>query len=411
MITTTTLESGIRLVTESMPEVASLCVGVWVGTGSRDETPLQSGISHFLEHLLFKGTADRTAREIAEEVDAVGGDMNAYTTKEYTTFYVRALAEHVELGLDILCDILCRPALRPEEVDAERQVILEEVLMHRDEPMDVVQEQFANAMFPNHPLGREVLGESEVIRKVTVPAIRSFFDEHYLPGNLVVAAAGDLDHESIAVGIEARFADRHGGRPPVREAPGEDPVALVVESRETEQAQLVLGVRAPNRHSADRFALAVLNHVLGGGLSSRLFQEIREARGLAYSIGSDRSAYDDAGTLAVSVGTAPEHAHEVLDLLHTELDRLGAEGITPRELEVAKGHLRADLLLSLEDSGSRMSRIGSELLLFGSVLTTGELLGHVAAVTADQVRTVAETVLTGPRTLAVVGPFVESDFS
>ena len=411
MITTTTLESGIRLVSETMPEVASLCVGVWVGTGSRDETPEQSGISHFLEHLLFKGTPERTAREIAEEVDAVGGDMNAYTTKEYTTFYVRALAEHVELGLDILCDILCRPALRPEEVDAERQVILEEVLMHRDEPMDVVQEQFANAMFPNHPLGREVLGEPEVIRKVTVPAIRSFFDEHYLPGNMVIAAAGDLDHERLAVGIEARFAGRHDGRPPVRRAPREDAVALVVESRETEQAQLVLGVRAPDRHSADRFALAVLNHILGGGLSSRLFQEIREARGLAYSIGSDRSAYDDAGTLAVSVGTAPGHAHEVLDLLHAELDRLGAEGITPRELEVAKGHLRADLLLSLEDSGSRMARIGSGLLLFGSVLTTEELLGRIAAVTADQVRTVAERVLTGPRTLAVVGPFVGSDFS
>ena len=215
MITTATLKSGIRLVTESMPEVASLCVGVWVGTGSRDETPEQSGISHFLEHLLFKGTPERTAREIAEEIDAVGGDMNAYTTKEYTTFYVRALAEHVELGLDILCDILVRPALRPEEVDAERQVILEEVLMHRDEPADVVQELFAAAMFPAHPLGREVLGEPDVITKVTVPAIRSFFDAHYLPGNMVIAAAGDLDHERLAAGIEARFAGRSGGSRPL----------------------------------------------------------------------------------------------------------------------------------------------------------------------------------------------------
>jgi len=410
VITTTTLGSGIRFVSESMTEVASACVGVWVGTGSRDETPAESGMSHFLEHLAFKGTPERTAREIAEEIDAVGGDMNAYTTKEYTTFYVRALAEHVELGLDILCDILCRPALRPEEVDAERQVILEEVLMHRDEPMDVVQEHFATAMFPSHPLGREVLGEPEVIRKVTVPAIRSFFDQHYLPGNMVIAAAGDLDHDRLAVGIEARFASRQGGRPPVRRAPSQETVPLVVESRETEQAQLVLGVRAPDRHSADRFALAVLNHTLGGGLSSRLFQEIREARGLAYSIGSDRNAYDDAGALAISVGTAPEHAHEVLDLLHLELDRLGAEGITERELEVAKGHLRADMLLSLEDSGSRMSRIGSALLLFGTVLTAEELIGRIAAVTADQVRNVAERVLTGPRTLAVVGPFVESDF-
>jgi predicted Zn-dependent peptidase len=410
LITTTTLDSGIRLVTESMPEVASLCVGVWVGTGSRDETPEQSGMSHFLEHLLFKGTPERTAREIAEEVDAVGGDMNAYTTKEYTTFYVRALAEHVELGLDILSEILCRPALRPEEVDAERQVILEEVLMHRDEPMDVVQERFAEAMFPDHPLGREVLGEPEVIRKVTVPAIRAFFDEHYLPGNMVIAAAGDLDHDRLAEGIEARFAGRHGGVAPVRQAPGVPAVALAVESRDTEQAQLVLGVRAPDRHSPDRFALAVLNHVLGGGLSSRLFQEIREARGLAYSIGSDRSAYADAGTLAVSVGTAPENAHEVLGLLHSELDGLGAKGITARELEVARGHLRADMLLSLEDSGSRMSRVGAGLLLFGSVLTTEELLARIAGVTADEVRAVAERVLTGPRTLAVVGPFEESDF-
>jgi predicted Zn-dependent peptidase len=411
VITTATLKSGIRLVTESMPEVASLCVGVWVGTGSRDETPEQSGISHFLEHLLFKGTPERTAREIAEEIDAVGGDMNAYTTKEYTTFYVRALAEHVELGLDILCDILVRPALRPEEVDAERQVILEEVLMHRDEPADVVQELFAAAMFPAHPLGREVLGEPDVITKVTVPAIRSFFDAHYLPGNMVIAAAGDLDHERLAAGIEARFAGRSGGLAPSRQAPSAVPVSLVVESRDTEQAQLVLGVRAPDRHSPTRFTLAVLNHILGGGLSSRLFQEIRETRGLAYSIGSDRSAYEDAGTLAVSVGTSPENAQEVLELLHKELDRLAAEGITARELEVAKGHLRADLLLSLEDSGSRMSRIGSSLLLFGTVLTCEELLARIAAVTADEVRSVAEEVLLGPRTLSVVGPFSESDFS
>ncbi|MGO8723377.1 MAG: M16 family metallopeptidase [Acidimicrobiales bacterium] len=410
MIKISHLPSGIRLVSESMPEVASLCVGVWVGTGSRDETPQQAGISHFLEHLLFKGTPERTAREIAEEVDAVGGDMNAYTTKEYTTFYVRALAEHVELGLDILCDILCRPALRAEEVDAERQVILEEVLMHRDEPADVVQELFATAMFPGHPLGREVLGEPEVITKVTVPAIRSFFDTHYLPGNMVIAAAGDLDHDRLAAGIEARFAGRSGGRPPSREAPSAAAVPLVVEPRDTEQAQLVLGVRAPDRHSPERFSLAVLNHILGGGLSSRLFQEIREARGLAYSIGSDRSAYQDAGTLAVSVGTSPDKAHEVLEILHGELDRLADKGITPRELEVSKGHLRADLLLSLEDSGSRMSRIGSALLLFDSVLTSDELLARIAAVTADQVRTLAQSVLMGPRTLSVVGPFSESDF-
>jgi predicted Zn-dependent peptidase len=411
MITTTTLDNGIRLVTEAMPEVSSLCVGVWVGTGSRDETPEQSGMSHFLEHLLFKGTPERTARQIAEEIDAVGGDMNAFTTKEYTTFYVRVLAERVELGLDILCDILCEPALRPDEVDAERQVIIEEVLMHRDEPADVVQELFAAAMFPDHPLGREVLGEIEVVRSQTVSDIRSFFDKHYLPGNIVVAAAGKLDHGELAEGISARFATRHGGVAPVRVAPQYPATGLTLVERDCEQAQLVLGVRAPDRHSPDRFSLAVLNHILGGGLSSRLFQEIREARGLAYSIGSDRSGYDDAGTLAISVGTAPQHAHEVLDLLHLELDKLASQGITNRELEVAKGHLRADLLLSLEDSGSRMSRVGAAMTLFGSVLGIDELIAHIGAVGIDDVHDLAAQVLGGPRTLAVVGPFTNADFT
>ena len=394
-----------------MPDVASACVGVWVGTGSRDETPLQSGISHFLEHLLFKGTDGRTARDIAEAVDAVGGDMNAYTTKEYTTFYVRALSEHLELGLEILGDILRSPALRPEEVDAERQVILEEVLMHLDEPADVVHERFAEALFPGHPLGREVLGDPDVIRSVTVAEIRAFFEHHYRPGNMVVAAAGDIDHDEVAGEIDRHFAGLSGGEAPARAAPGREVVPLSVETRESEQAHLVLGLRAPERGSPERFNLAVLNHVLGGGLSSRLFQEVREARGLAYSIGSDRLAYEDAGSLVVSVGTGPEHAQEVLALISAELEQLQRDGVTDRELTVAKAHLRADLLLSLEDSGARMSRIGASLLLHGEVLTVDEVLGRIEAVTLDGVRATAGRVLAGPRVLAVVGPFEEADFS
>jgi predicted Zn-dependent peptidase len=411
LIKTSVLNSGIRLVTESMPDVASASIGVWVGTGSRDETAAQAGISHFLEHLLFKGTDGRTARDIAEAVDAVGGDMNAYTTKEYTTFYVRALSEHLELGLDILCDILREPALRPDDVDAERQVILEEVLMHLDEPADVVQELFGEAMFPGHPLGREVLGDPEVIQRVTVPEIRAFFDYHYLPRNMVVAAAGDITHEAVAAEIERRFVGRDGGQSPSRTSPGADVHTLTVQRRDTEQTQLVVGTRAPARRSPDRFSLAVLNHALGGGLSSRLFQEVRETRGLAYSIGSDRLAFEDAGALAVSVGTAPEHAAEVLDVIGTELDQLREEGISVRELEVAKGHLRADLLLSLEDSGARMSRIGASLLLHDEVLTVDELEERIAAVTLADVASAAARVLGSPRVLAAVGPFDESDFA
>ncbi|HVC25041.1 MAG TPA: pitrilysin family protein [Acidimicrobiales bacterium] len=411
MIRVAELDCGIRLVTEKMPGVRSVCTGFWVGTGSRDETPTQAGISHFLEHLLFKGTAARSARSIAEDIDAVGGDMNAFTTKEYTTFYVRTLAEDLDLGLDILCDILWDPALRPDEVDAERQVILEEVLMHLDEPADVVQERFGEALFPGHPLGREVLGVPEVITGVSVPEIRSFFDEHYRPANMVVAVAGDVDHERVAAGIEARFAGAALGGPPSRTAPDEDIRALDVLSRDTEQAHLVVGVRGPDRRSPERFALSLLNHSLGGGISSRLFQKIREERGLAYSVVSDRIAFADAGALAVSVGTAPERAREVLRLVLGELDDLAASGVSMHELELAKSHLRADTILSLEDSGARMSRIGASLLLHGEVLTVEEVTANIEAVTLDEVAEIASRVLGGPRVLAVVGPFSSDEFS
>ncbi|HVB05422.1 MAG TPA: pitrilysin family protein [Acidimicrobiales bacterium] len=410
MIDISTLPCGIRLVTEAMP-VRSACVGFWVGTGSRDESDRQAGISHFLEHLLFKGTPRRSAREIAEAIDAVGGDMNAYTTKEYTAFYVRLLADDLHLGLDVLTDIMSDPALRPDEVDAERQVILEEVLMHLDEPADVVQERFAEAIFPGHPLGREVLGLPDVITSVGVAEIRDFFELHYRPGNVVVAAAGDVDHAALAETLEARFGGFPLGGPPGREAPAAQVRLLDATKRDSEQAQLVLGMRAPARRSPRRFALSLLNHSLGGGLSSRLFQKVREERGLCYSIISDRVAYADAGALAVSVGTAPEHVQEVLGIVAAELDDLAARGVTAAELALAKGHVKADTLLSLEDSGSRMSRIGASLLLHGEVLSTDELAARIDAVTVEEVAEVAAEVLAGPRSLAVVGPFDEGDFA
>lgn len=283
--------------------------------------------------------------------------------------------------------------------------------MHLDEPADVVQEHFGEAMFPSHPLGREVLGDPEVIERVTVPEIRAFFEEHYLPRNMVVAAAGDITHEVVAREIERRFVGREGGRAPLRSAPGPDVQQVTVERRDTEQLQLVVGMRAPARRSPDRFTLAVLNHALGGGLSSRLFQEVREVRGLAYSIGSDRLAFEDSGALAVSVGTAPENAEEVLGVIGHELDLLRDRGISERELQVAKGHLRADLLLSLEDSGARMSRIGASLLLHDEVLTVDDLEQRIASVGLEDVAAVAARVLGGRRVLAVVGPFDESDFA
>jgi predicted Zn-dependent peptidase len=404
------LAGGMRLVTETMP-VRSACLGFWVGTGSRDEGEGQEGISHFLEHLLFKGTPHRGAREIAEAIDAVGGDMNAYTTKEYTAFYVRLLAEDLELGMEVLGDIMLEPALRSEEVDAERQVILEEVLMHLDEPADVVQERFSEALFPGHPLGREVLGLPEVITGLSVQRIRDFFEEHYRPANIVIAAAGDVDHAHLAAELGRRFGDSPSGQVPVRRAPAAELQRLDVTTRDCEQAQIVLGVRTPARRSPQRYALSLLNHSLGGGLSSRLFQKVREERGLCYSISSDRIAYSDAGLLAVSVGTGPEHVDEVLEIVVGELDDLARNGVTQRELDLAKGHVKAEMLLSLEDSGSRMHRLGASLLLHGEVLGAEEIARRIDGVGREDVAAVAAEILDSTRVLAAVGPFEASDFA
>ena len=410
MIRTDRLPSGLTLVTEAMGEARSVCIGFWVGTGSRDESDSLAGASHCLEHLLFKGTADRSASAIAEAVDEVGGDFNAFTTKEYTSFYIRLLAEHVDLGLDILSDIMWRPALRGDDLDAERQVILDEILMHADEPADEAAEQSSALLFPDHPLGREVLGTESSVADMTPERIRTFFESHYLPGNMVVAVAGDLDHDSVATGLADRFGAAVGGTTPERRAPSGRVDPIRVTRRSTEQAHVVVAARSVDRNHPSRYALAVLNHVLGGGLSSRLFQEIRERRGLAYSVWSERVAYHDAGFLSVGLGTGPEHVPEVLRIVTDQLAALGADGVTERELAIAKGNLRAETLLACEDSGARMSRIGAGMLLHGEVLSVDEVLARVEALTREDVHAAARELAAAPRTLSVVGPFDESDF-
>ena len=405
------LDSGIRVVTEHMPDAHSVTTGFWVDTGSRDETPELGGASHFLEHLLFKGTDTRSARDIAEAIEAVGGDMNAFTTKEYTAFYTRVLDDDLELGLDILSDIICAPAFRADEVEAERQVILEEILMHEDEPSDHVHDLFTEALYPGHPLGREVLGDESTISAMTRDQIRGYFSEFYRPEAIVVAAAGNLDHDDVVAGLERRYAGRTGNRPERRMPPLAPPRRVVVSTRSTEQAHIVVGVRALARNDDDRFALAALNQVLGGGMSSRLFQEIREKRGLVYSVYSYRAAYLETGALAVYAGTSPTHVHQVLELVHGELDRMAACDVSARELDLAKGHLKGSLALSLEDSASRMTRIGRGILLHDEVLSFDELVRRTEAVTLDDLARVAGRVLTDERVLAVVGPFEQDAFA
>jgi predicted Zn-dependent peptidase len=405
------LPCGLTVVTEAVPGSASVSLGFWVDAGSRDERPQIAGASHFLEHLLFKGTEDRSAREIAEAIEAVGGEMNAFTTKEYTAFYVRMLHEDRDLALDILSEIMWGPAFRAEEIEAERQVILEEILMHEDEPSDLVHELCQSALYPDHPLGREVLGEKATITAMTRDDIRGYFAAHYRPESIVVAAAGKVDHDELVAGVERRFTGPSGAAP-ARESQVLPPARpLIVFKRATEQAHLVVGLRAPPRHDDDRFALAVLNQLLGGGMSSRLFQEVREKRGLVYSVYSYRAAYLETGLLAVYAGTSPARAGTVLQLIDAELDRLLQEEIPEQELAVARGHVKGSLVLSLEDTPSRMSRIGRSQLIHGQVMTLDELVQRTADVTAADLRRVIERVLTGPRTLAVVGPFDEESFA
>jgi predicted Zn-dependent peptidase len=410
LIESSVLPCGLRLVTETMADVRSVAIAYWVGTGSRDEPGELAGASHFLEHLLFKGTERRSAAAIAEALDEVGGDCNAFTTKEYTTFYIRLLSEHLPLGLDILSDIMWEPALRPDDIEAERAVILDEILMHADEPADLASERWQSALFPDHPLGRDTLGSASSVQRTSRDDIAAFFAQYYRPANMVVSVAGDCTHEAVAVELEGRFAGLRGGEAPARSAPGPDVVPLDVVHRATEQAHLVYGARSVSRFDERRWSLAVLNQVLGGGLSSRLFQKVREQRGLAYSVWSERAAYQDAGSLAVVVGTAPEHVGEVLRIVNEELELLATDGVTERELAVAKGNLRAEMLLSGEDSGARMSRIGASMLLHGEVLAVDEIVARIEAVDRPHVLDVAAQLAQAPRTMSAVGPFDEEGF-
>jgi predicted Zn-dependent peptidase len=414
MIRRSRLDSGVRVVTETLPGLRSVAVGFWVGTGSRDEPDDLWGASHFLEHLLFKGTEDRTAVQIAEAVESCGGDMNAFTAHELTSYYVRVPDERLSLAIEILSDIVWAPALRQEDVDSERQVILEEIRMRDDAPEDLVHEVFGSAIFPGHSIGREVIGSPETIERLGPREIAGFHAAHYHPSNVVVAAAGNLDHEEVVALVE-RGVTRAGGSRPAREAwpgsPAPKPVAVL--HRDTEQAHAVLGMRSLRADDPDRYALSVLNQAFGGGMSSRLFQEVRERRGLAYAVYSYRASFQETGSLAVAAGTAPERLDELLTVVEAELDRLVADGgVSARELEAAKGHLQGSLALSLESSSSRMHRLGRSELTLGEVPNLDELVAEVGRIEADDVARVVERVVASPeRSLALVGPVEESRFT
>jgi predicted Zn-dependent peptidase len=411
-ISRTVLPGGLRVVTESLPAVRSAAFGIWAGVGSRDEDPEHAGATHYLEHLLFKGTSRRTALDISAAIDAVGGELNAFTAKEYTCYYARVLDADLPLAIDVLSDMVTSSLIEPRDVDAERGVILEEIAMNEDDPSDLVHEAFAAQVFGDTPLGRPILGTVDSINSISAVRIAEHYRARYTPDSLVIAAAGNLEHERVVELTSAAFGRQLAAAgipaPPRLGATGDAPASgtgVRLVSRPVEQANLVLGCSGLARTDSRRFALGVLNAALGGGMSSRLFQEVREKRGLAYSVYSFSSQNADSGQWGVYAGCLPAKAEEVLAICQEEIAKVIDSGLTDEELDRGKGQLRGSIVLGLEDPSSRMSRLGKSELVYPRLEPVDEILAEIEAVTHDSVREVAAAVLAQPKALAVVGPF------
>jgi predicted Zn-dependent peptidase len=411
----TVLPGGLRVLTETMPGVLSATLGIWVGVGSRDESARLAGASHFLEHLLFKGTTSRSALEIATAMDAVGGEMNAFTAKEHTCYYANVLASDLPLAVTLLADLVTEACNTVEDLESERTVVLEEIAMRDDEPSDAVHDLFAETLFDGTPLGRSVLGTVESIEGLSRDDVDGWYRDRYAPPSIVVTAAGRVDHAQVLDLVTAAFGGRLGsgrGPSPLRTgdvAPERPARSRALIARPTEQAHLLLGTVGMGRLDDRRYAAAVLDAAVGGGMSSRLFQEVREKRGLVYSVGSALTHYAGTGTFSVYAGCSPKRVPEVLRLVRAELARAAADGLTPEEVTRARGQLKGGLVLGLEDTGSRMSRLGKSELSYGEYLPVREVLARLDAVDEEQVRGVAADLLTREFCLAVVGPYGESD--
>jgi predicted Zn-dependent peptidase len=413
-ITRTHLPDGLRVVSEAMPGVRSVSVGVWVPVGSRDETPALAGSSHFLEHLLFKGTTTRTALDIASAMDAVGGEFNAFTEKEHTCFYATVLDRDVALAVDILADVVLNATVAAQDVSVERGVVLEEIAMRDDDPSDLVHDEFSAALHGDTPLGRPILGTVESIGAMTRAQVYGYYRRRYRPGAMVVSVAGNVVHRDVLRLVRRAFGEHdpieHAAPKGGSRSSNVPARAVRVVADDTEQANLVVGMHGLSRHDPRRFAAGVLSAALGGGMSSRLFQRIREERGLAYSVYSFAHGYRDIGQFGVYAGCQPGKVDEVLGLVRAELDDVASGGLRAAEVERGKGQMRGSIVLGLEDSGSRMTRIGKAELCYGDILGVDELLAAVDAVTHEDVVSLASELLTQPRCLTVVGPFGEHDF-
>ncbi|WP_445154782.1 M16 family metallopeptidase [Arthrobacter sp. Hor0625] len=412
------LPGGVRVLTEAMPGQRSATIGFWVGVGSRDEAPGQHGSTHFLEHLLFKGTKRRTALEIASAFDEVGGESNAATAKESTCYFARVLDTDLPMAIDVIADMITGAVLDPQEMEQERDVILEEIAMDSDDPTDVAHEHFVSAVLGTHPLGRPIGGTPDAIRAVARDSVWDHYRRYYRPDELVITAAGGLDHDVVCGLVvdalqTAGWELEHDAAPVQRRSTERASITgtagLHVVKRPVEQANIIMGCPSLVATDDRRFVMSVLNAVLGGGMSSRLFQEVREKRGLVYSTYSFASSYADAGYFGMYAGCTPSKVRQVVELLGAELDKLAEGGISEEELRKAVGQLSGGIVLALEDTGSRMSRLGRAELVSGEYQDIDETLRQIKAVTVAEVQELARELAAAPRTVTVVGPFEETE--
>ena len=408
----TVLPSGLRIVTEEVPSVRSAAIGIWVNVGSRDETPAVAGASHFLEHLLFKGTKRRSALEISSSIESVGGEMNAFTSKEYTCFYARVIDTDLPLAIDVISDLITSSVVLALDVDAERKVVLEEIAMRDDDPSDLVHDLYAQTYYGDTQLGRPILGTIQSISDMSRNSVFNYYKKKYLPQDLVVSVAGNIRHKRVVAMVEEAlsrddFLDVKGSpqlreNTPVKIKPVKN-VGLI--NRKTEQAHMFYGMEGVARSDERRFAMGVLASALGGGMSSRLFQEIREKRGLAYSVYAYAQQFAGSGQIGFYAGCNPAKAIEVVEIIREVLSDVAANGMNHEEVERAKGAVRGSLVLSQEDSASRMSRIGKNEIVYGQIMGFDDILKSIAEVTPGDVQKIASEYLVKAPTLALVGPF------
>jgi predicted Zn-dependent peptidase len=398
------LANGVRLATERLPHVRSVAVGIWLTRGSRHEPADTAGIAHFVEHMLFKGTPARSAEAIAQQVDSIGGQIDAFTSKEYAGYYLKVLDEHLPLAVEILADLICNPLFANDDIEREKKVILEEIKMVEDTPDDLVHEIFAEGFWSNHPLGRPILGTPQSVAAIDRATLKNYFANTYVASNFVVVAVGNLEHERVQDLLERALADAPHQGPAANQAPPRVSTGVQIRKKDLEQSHIVFGTEALPQHHPDRYAGYALNTTLGGSMSSRLFQNVREKRGLAYSVFSGLSAYQDAGALSIYAGCANEAVAELIDVVVAEIRQMKADGLDADELRRAKDHLKGSLMLSLESTSSRMSHLARQEMYRDQPFGLDEMLANIERVTADDVLKLADRFFgNGPLAVTVLG--------